>query len=130
MRVTGLIVVVVLCMFCAMSCGSSADSSAKTPREFVQKYSQAYKRGKVDLLVRMTQLADDKAKQDFKDDTNKDITSKGFGYVAWTNTRYVSEKSFDKHIRVEVDVKGARSSIVLIKGTNGLKLALNPSDYE
>jgi hypothetical protein len=130
MRLTGLIFVNVLCVFCLMSCSSSGDPSAKTPQEFVQKYSKAYKDGKVDLLVKMTQLADDKAKQDFKDDTNKDITSKGFGYVAWTNTRYVSEKGLDKHIQVDVDVKGARSSIILVKSAEGLKLALNPSDYE
>ena len=130
MKVTGLIVLVVLCVFSVVSCGSSGDPSAKTPQEFVKKYSEAYKDGKVDLLVKMTQFADDKARQDFKDDTGKDITSKGFGYRAWTGTRYVSEKSFDKHVRVDVTVNGARSSIVLLKGAEGLKLALNPSDYE
>lgn len=130
MKVTGLIVLAMICVFSVVSCGSSGDPSAKTPQEFVQKYSEAYNGGKVDVLVKMTELADDRARQDFKDDTDKDIKSKGFGYVAWTNTRYVSEKAFDKHIRVEVDVKGARSSIVLLKSAEGLKLALNPSDYE
>ncbi len=130
MRVTGSIIIGVLCMFFALSCGSSGDPSANTAQDFVQKYSAAYKDGKVDLLVKMTQLADDKAKEAFKDDAKKDIASKGFGYVAWTNTRYASEKSFDKHIRVDVTVKGAHSSIVLLKGAEGLKLALNPSDYE
>ena len=130
MKAAGLIVLIALCVFSVMSCGSSGDPSAKTPQEFVKKYAEAYKDAKVDLLIQMTQLADDKAKQDFKDDTDKDIKSKGFGYRAWTGTRYVSEKDFDKHIRVDVAVNGARNSIVLVKTAQGLKLALNPSDYE
>lgn len=130
MKMSGLIICGVLCMFLVMSCGSSGDPSAKTAQEFVQKYSAAYKDGKVDLLVKMTELTDDKAKEAFKEDAKKDIASKGFGYVAWSNTRYASEKSFDKHIRVDVTVKAAHSSVVLLKGAEGLKLALNPSDYE
>ncbi len=120
----------VLTMLLVMSCGALSDPSAKTAQEFVQKYSQAYKDENADTIAKMTELGKTQSEESFKDDTRKDIKSKGFGYVAWTNTRYASEEGHDKYIRVNVEIKGARSSIVLLKREGLLKLALNPSDYE
>lgn len=119
----------VLSVLFAMSCGAFSDSSAKTAQEFVQKYSKAYKDENVGAVMKMTELGKGQTEQSLKDEIINDFKSKGFGYKAWTNTRYVSEEDRDSYIRVKVEVKGAPSSIVLVKREGLLKMVLNPSDY-
>jgi len=127
---TGSRILFVLCIMIAMSCGFLGDPAAKTAQEFVQKYSQAYKDESVGNIAKMTVFGKGQTEDAFKDDVKNDIKSRGFGYVAWTNTRYVSEEDHDKYIRVNIEIKGARSSVVLLKQEGLLKLVLNPSDYQ
>lgn len=117
-------------LICA-SCSDSGKSTALTAQDFVQKYSRAYNDGDVASIVKMTRVAKGQTEESFKDETKNDIKAKGFGYRAWTETRYVSENDKGKYIRVEVAVKGNPSSIVLLKEDGGsLKMVLNPSDYD
>jgi hypothetical protein len=127
---TGCCILFVFGMLLIISCGGSNNPSAKTAQEFVQKYSQAYKDENVGTIAKMTVPDKDQTEELFKDETKKDIKSKGFGYTAWTRTRYLSEEDRGKYIRVNVEIRGARSSIVLVKQEGLLKLVLNPSDYE
>lgn len=120
----------VLGLLLVVSCGFMSDPSAKTAQEFVEKYSKAYSNGNTDLIVKMTELGKGQTEESLKDETQKDIDAKGFGYVAWSNTRYLSEQDRANYIRVNVEVKGAQTSIVLIKRDGTLKLAQNPGDFE
>jgi hypothetical protein len=124
------LVFLVFSMFLVMSCGLLSDPSAKTAQEFVQKYSEAYKNGNAGVLVKMTELGSGQTEDSLKDNIKKDIESKRFGYVAWSNTRYVSEEDRGNYIRVNVEISGAQSQIVLVKREGLLKLALNPSAFE
>lgn len=120
----------VLSLLLVVSCGFMNDPSAKTAQEFVEKYSKAYSNSSTDLIVKMTEFGKGQTEESLKDETKKDIDAKGFGYVAWSNTRYISEQDRGNYIRVNVEVKGAQTSIVLIKRDGTLKLAQNPGDFE
>lgn len=120
----------VLSLLLVVSCGALSDPSAKTAPEFVEKYSKAYSNGNADLIVKMTELGKGQTEESLKEETKKDIDAKGFGYVAWSNTRYVLDQDRGNYIRVNVEIRGAKSSIVLIKRDGMLKLAQNPSDFE
>lgn len=123
--------VFLVCGVClVVSCGFLSDPSAKTAQEFVQKYSQAYKDGNAGVIVKMTELGKGQTEDSLKDDIKKDIEARRFGYRAWSNTSYVSEQDRGDYIRVNVEVSGAQSQIVLVKREGLLKLALNPSDFE
>lgn len=124
------LVFLVFSMFLVVSCELLSNPSAKTAEEFVQKYSQAYKNGNAGLIVKMTELGRGQTEDSFKEDIKKDIKAKGFGYLAWSNTRYVSEQDYGDYIRVNVEVSGAQTQIVLVKREGLLKLALNPSSFE
>lgn len=123
-------IILVLGMMLVMSCGLLSDPSAKTAPEFVQKYSKAWQSGNADLVTKMTELGKGQTEESFKEETKKDIDSKAFGFVAWSNTRYVSEQDRGNYIRVNVEIKGAPTSIVLVKRDGLLKIVLNPSAYE
>lgn len=113
-----------------ISCGVLTESRAETAQEFVEKYSQAYRTGNVSAIVKMTELAADQTEESFRQEVEKDLDSHGFGYVAWTHTRYVSEADRGDHIRVEVEVQYARSSIVLVRRDGVLRVVQDPSRYE
>lgn len=122
-------IVLVLSILFVMSCGVSGDPSAKTAQDFVQKYSKAYSSGNADLIVKMTELGKGQTEELFKEETRKDIDAKGIGYVSWSSIRYLSEQDRGNYIKVNVEVKGVPTSIVLVKHDGLLKLALNPSTY-
>jgi hypothetical protein len=117
-----------LSLLFSVSCGALGDPSAKTAQEFVEKYSKAYSSGNAGLIAKMTE-AKGRTEESYKEEAQKDIDSKGFGYVAWSNARYVSEEDRGNYIRVNVEIQGARSSIILVKRDGLLKLTLNPGDY-
>ena len=110
-----------------ISCG--VNQRVKTAQEFVEKYSEAYRRGDVDAITKMTVVDTGEAEKCFRKNVMHDITSQGFGYVAWTRTRYVSESDHGNSLHVNVEIDHARSLIVLVRKDNVLKIVQNPSDY-
>lgn len=122
-------VLLILSLLFAASCGTLVDPSAKTAQEFVEKYSKAYSSGNAGLIAKMTE-AKGRTEESYREEAQKDIDTKGFGYVAWSNVRYISEQDRGNYIRVNVEIQGARSSIILVKRDGLLKLTLNPGDYK
>jgi uncharacterized transporter YbjL len=112
-----------------ISCGALTDSGAKTAREFVEKYSEAYRTGNVSAIVKMTVMEKGQSEEQFREEVEKDVDSKGLGYVAWAHTSYVSEEDHGSYIHVEVEVQSARSSIVLVRQDDLLKIVQDPSKY-
>jgi hypothetical protein len=110
-----------------ISCG--INPRAKTAQEFVTKYAEAYRTGDVNAITAMTIVDTGAAEQCFRKNVRHDIASQGFGYAAWTRTRYVSESDHGNCIHVDVEVAHARSSVVLVKKDSVLKIVQNPSDY-
>jgi primosomal replication protein N len=113
-----------------VSCGTRTGSGVTTAQEFVTKYSEAYRKGNVRAIVKMTVLDTGETAASLKDEVALDIKSKGLGYIAWTHTRYVSEADHGSSIRVEVEIEDARSSIVLVKRDRVLKMVQDPSSYK
>ena len=113
-----------------LACGAITGSGASTPQEFVENYSRAYRSGNVGDVVEMTLLQDGQTEETFREEVKRDIGSRGFGYVAWAHTRYVSHEDRGDYIRVEVEVHYARSSIVLVRRDGLLKVVQDPSEYE
>ncbi len=122
-------ILLILSLLFSASCVAMGDPSAKTAQEFVEKYSKAYSSGNAGLIAKMTE-ARGQTEESLKEEARKDIDTKGFGYVAWSNVRYISEQDHNNYIRVNVEIQGARSSIVLVKRDGLLKLTLNPGDYK
>lgn len=133
-----------LALFLAALCACSSNQEARTPQEFVEKYSKAWRNGDVEAIVSMQsrkKLVDVELKPnmkkaleeasiaDTKDEIEQSIKSRDFGYLAWTNTEFVSAREHDDHFHVDVSVSGATSSIVLVREGEVLKIHPNPSFF-
>jgi hypothetical protein len=100
------VVAVILISVAMASCGVATGPVAETAQEFVAKYSRAYRDGNARSIAKMTVLEGGQTEESFRDEVQKDIDSKGFGYVAWTHARYMSEVDNGNCIHVDVEVQG------------------------
>jgi hypothetical protein len=102
----------------------------KTAKEFVEMLSNAYKNGDAETIVMLTVNADSVADSLRLKEAENDLKSRGFGYVAWTHTKYKSEREDGNHIHVDVEVANVPTSIVLVLEQGVLKIHPYPSTFE
>lgn len=102
----------------------------KTAQEFIKRYSQAYREGDVETILKMTDRLQDQSDDTLRAVIQGDIQRQDFNYVAWTHTRYESEKDLGKCIRVEVRVDEAVSTVFLVHVGDTLKISQTPGRYE
>ncbi len=112
------------------ACSQFGKAEPQTPEEFVAQYSEAYREGDVDAIVRMTAPLKGENDSLCRNSVESDIKSRGFGYTAWSHTRFVSATDRGSYIRVEVEVDVAPSTIVLLKSEGHLRISQEPSAYE
>jgi len=102
----------------------------RTPREFIERYSRAYEEEDVETILKMTDRIQDQSDDTLRAVIRSDIERKAFNYVAWTHTRYESEKDLGDCIRVEVRVDDAASAVFLVHKGDTLKISQTPSAYD
>ena len=113
---------------------------ATTAREFIEKYSAAYDREDVDTILKMrakraarrdagvdpdsrkamAEYSEDKEREEVE----QDISRRGFEYQAWKRARYVGERADGGHLRVEIEIEGARTEVVLVREGDILKITM------
>jgi len=124
-----------------LSCGRPHE--ARTAKEFVERYSSAWLREDVDVIVSMqydlrrfdsSRIPPGKEaavlKHNLENERKKvenEIARKGFAYRAGANLSYESERDHGDHIHVRVSVDVAKSDIVLIRDGGLLKIFPFPS---
>ena len=121
-----------LCVFAslAMLGCSPFERPVKTPREFIQRYARAYEEEDVETILKMTDRIEDQSDDTLRAVIQSDIARKDFNYVAWTHTRYESEKDLGRCIRVEVRVDQAVSAVYLVHRGDTLKVSQTPGSFE
>ena len=119
-----------LALLALAACGQFGKAEPQTPEEFVAQYAEAYREGDVETIVRMTAPLKGESDTLCRSSVESDIKSRGFGYTAWSHTRFVSATDRGSYYRVEVNVDVAPSTIVLLKSEGHLRISQEPSSYE
>lgn len=125
-------------------CGVKTDCT--TAQEFVKSYSQAYRDGNVNAVIKMMAPIgviekmdiDPALKEELRDynlEKEKADLEQGFKngdmwITAWKNTEYKGEREHGDHIHVEVLVNGIPSSIVLVRDGDFLRIHPRPSWFD
>jgi hypothetical protein len=135
---------VLLAALLLSGCGIKTDCT--TAPDFIRTYSQAYRNGNVQAIMKMRAgtgllekiTTDPVLQEELKEyarDKEEEELEQGFKnddlwVTAWKNTEYKSEQDHGDHIRVEVLVNGIPSSVVLVRDGEFLRIHPRPSWFD
>ena len=131
-------------LFLLETVACSSNDEARTPREFIESYSDAWRSKDVDTILRIRvrrKYPDLPLPADLKttieewwyavekEEVERAIQKHEFSYTAWTKTEYAGEREHGDHIHVDVNVGGTRSTVVLVREGDLLKIHPHPSSF-
>ena len=125
-------------------CGVKTDCT--TAQDFIKSYSQAYRDGNVQAILKMRTgtglleklTIDPVLKEELRNydlekekaELEKGLKEDDMWVRAWKNTGYRSEQDHGDHIHVNVAVDGIPSAVVLVRDGDFLRIHPRPSWFD
>jgi RNA binding exosome subunit len=135
---------VLLTTLLLIGCGVKTDCT--TAQDFIKSYSQAYRNGDANAIMKMRagigllekmdidpvlkeELRNYNLEQERKE-LEEGLKQDGMWIRAWKNTVYAGEKDHGDHIHVNVTVDGIPSAVVLVRDGEFLRIHPRPSWFD